>query len=180
MTKQLPPELIENYALDPTSPSDLSKRSVDGTLTHCGWLEPHGYWRMRFKGQKYWVHRVCYYLHTRVDPFSLEIDHIDGNTKNNLPENLRACSISLNQANQKLRAQNTSGYKGVTWKNDRSKWVAQITHDGQYFYLGIYDTAFEAAKAYDAAAFRMFGQHAKTNGTRQMSESTNNTLMGNS
>jgi hypothetical protein len=164
MTKQLPANLKETFCLDPASPSGLSKRTKSEKPQPVGWLERHGYWRIRFKGQKYWAHRVCYYLYTGTDFCGLEIDHIDGNTQNNCPENLRVCSISLNQANQKLSQRNTSGYKGVTWKTNRNKWAAQISCASQYFYLGLYDSALDAARAYDAAALEMFGNHAKTNG----------------
>ena len=168
MTKRLPSNLREAFYLDPASPSGLSKKTELENLQPVGWLERHGYWRIKFKGQKYWAHRVCYYLHTGKDPYDLEIDHIDGNTQNNQPENLRACSISLNQANQKLSQRNTSGYKGVTWKATKNKWSAQISCSGRYFYLGLYDSALDAAKAYDVAALEMFGNHAKTNGTLEL------------
>jgi hypothetical protein len=32
----------------------------------------------------------------------------------------------------------------------------------------MYDSALDAAKAYDAAALEMFGNHAKTNGTLEL------------
>jgi hypothetical protein len=167
MTKPLPSKIIEVFALDSTSPSGLSERSRSGKLIHRGWLEKHGYWRIQYRGQKYWAHRVCYYLYTGTDPFNKEIDHIDGNKANNDPINLRTATVSLNQANQGLCARNTSGHKGVTWNKSRQKWVAQINCAKRYKYLGVFDSLEEASTAYDKAAIEHFLDYAKTNTTMQ-------------
>ena len=55
------------------------------------------------------------------------------------------------------------GYKGVTWRNDRSKWRSCITVGGKRLYLGLFETAQEAALAYNVAALKYHGEYAKLN-----------------
>jgi hypothetical protein len=163
MTKPIPPSVKEDFCLDPRSISGLSRKDASGNPIPCGWLQSNGYWKVGYKRSRYYVHRICYYLKTGLDPLQTEIDHVDGDTKNNNPENLRAVSVSANQANQRLRDQNSSGRKGVSWHKARGKWRAQITVDKSYIHLGLFDRLENAAQAYDAAAIKFFGNHAKTN-----------------
>ena len=164
MTKPIPLSARADFCLDPVSPSGLSRKNESGILVPCGWLQSNGYWKVGYNRVRYYVHRICYYLHTGIDPIGFEIDHIDSNVGNNDPSNLRRVTVSANQANQRLRLQNSSGYKGVHWHAGRRKWQAQITKDKRYYYLGLFDTPEMAAKAYDTAANELFGNYAKTNG----------------
>ncbi len=62
-----------------------------------------------------------------------------------------------------LVANNTSGYRGVSYEKRRKKWRAHITAKNQRIYLGYYDSAIEAAEAYDRAALEWHGPSAKLN-----------------
>jgi hypothetical protein len=62
-----------------------------------------------------------------------------------------------------LNANNKTGYRGVSWDNDRNKYRAQIKVNGWKVYLGLYDHPVVAAFAYDDAARRFQGDDAKTN-----------------
>lgn len=163
MTKSIPSSVKDVFCLDSRSPSGLSRLQPSGVCTPCGWMQGNGYWKVGFRRVRYYVHRICYYLHTGTDPVGFEVDHIDGNTANNSPTNLRVATASANQANQRLRKQNSSGYKGVSWHSARQKWRAQITVDKHYIHLGLHDTPQEAAQAYDSAAVELFANYAKTN-----------------
>jgi hypothetical protein len=89
------------------------------------------------------------------------VDHENRNGLDNRRENLRACNASQNGANADLRADNTSGFKGVTGRN--GKWVARISAHGEKIYLGTFSCPYDAADAYDNAAIKHFGEFALLN-----------------
>jgi hypothetical protein len=92
------------------------------------------------------------------------VDHENGDTLDNQRVNLRFASNAQNQHNQrKLRSDNTSGYKGVFWDNHLRKFVAQIYLNMKPKKIGFFDTAKEAALAYDQAAREHFGEFAAPN-----------------
>jgi hypothetical protein len=92
-------------------------------------------------------------------PEEMEVDHRDGDGLNNRRYNLRTCTHAQNGANQRIPKNNTSGFKGVYRQKGCSGWLAGI----QSKYLGMYDSAEEAARAYDTAAVRTFGEFASLN-----------------
>lgn len=79
----------------------------------------------------------------------LEIDRIDNNIGYD-PSNCRFTTRSVQTRNTRiLRADNISGYRGVNWHKQNKSWRAQISINKKLKYLGRFDTAIEAAKAYD-------------------------------
>lgn len=50
-----------------------------------------------------------------------------------------------------------SFYRGVYWHRARSKYVAEIWVDYKKNYLGIFESAEDAARAYDTAALNLLG-----------------------
>jgi hypothetical protein len=92
-------------------------------------------------------------------PEEMEVDHRDGDGLNNRRYNLRVCTHAQNGANQRIPKNNRSGFKGVYTQKDCSGWIAKI----QKTYLGLYLSAEEAARAYDTAAVRTFGEFASLN-----------------
>ena len=53
--------------------------------------------------------------------------------------------------------------KGVCWHIRKQNWVAQIRYKGHLSHLGYFKTPEAAAKAYDIAAVRLFGEFACLN-----------------
>lgn len=64
------------------------------------------------------------------------------------------------QAKIGLRAHNTSGFKGVFWDKQKSKWAARIMLDYKTKHLGFYVNIADAARAYKAAAIAAWGDNA--------------------
>ena len=95
-------------------------------------------------------------------PPHMDVDHINGDKLDNRRSNLRVCTTSQNSANQGVRSNNTSGYKGV-YRSDEGYWRAQITVRRVKLNLGTYRTKTEAARAYDAACLKHFGEYARPN-----------------
>lgn len=91
------------------------------------------------------------------------IDHIDGNPRNNCKSNLRLSTQQQNMRNTHIRCDNTTGYKGVSFVKRIGRYEAYINNDGRKIPLGLYDTAQEAALAYNRAASSLFGEYARIN-----------------
>lgn len=96
-------------------------------------------------------------------PAGLQVDHINGDTLDNRRANLRVCTIAENHWNSRRRADNSSGYIGVSFKPSLNKWMAMIKSGGAAHYLGVFPDKLDAARAYDAAALAQRGAFARLN-----------------
>ncbi len=94
-------------------------------------------------------------------PAGFEVDHIDGDGLNNQQSNLRLCTRAENMQNQRRQTDTASGFKGV--HRNHNKWRARIKTSEQSLNLGTFESKFDAARAYDEAAIRLFGEFARTN-----------------
>lgn len=95
-------------------------------------------------------------------PKGMEVDHIDGDGLNNRRANLRIVTHKQNQRNRKhTNKNNTSGFKGLI--RNGNLWQARITVDGFGVSLGYYNNPEDAARAYDDAALKYFGEFASLN-----------------
>jgi len=101
-----------------------------------------GYKQVKFNGKSYLQHRIIFYLSYGYLPEY--IDHIDGNTSNNSPSNLRAATHSQNMMNRKTQSNCKSGRVGVDYMKNDNRWRAQIHKDGKKIYLGVYKTIIDA------------------------------------
>lgn len=122
-------------------------------------LRKDGYRHIQISGKKYLEHRLAWLLMTGDWPSS--IDHIDGNPANNKWDNLREATVSENQANSRMRVDNSSGYKGVCYNRRLRKWGASLSVGGDRIFLGLFGTPGDAHAAYWAAAQRHHGEFAR-------------------
>ena len=99
------------------------------------------------KNKRGYLHRILMNC-----PDDMQVDHIDGNGLNNTRANLRLASPSQNMHNRGPCRDNTSGYKGVYWNRDRSRWFAKIVVQGREFKRGYFRTPEDAAAAYASLA----------------------------
>ena len=120
------------------------------------------YWSVGIGGKDYPAHRIVWALLTGDDPGPRFLDHVDGDGKNNRIDNLRLVSNRQNCWN--TRAQGGSSlYKGVGRASKSKSWTARIRAHGVPTNLGSFDSEEDAAKAYNAAATKAHGEHARVN-----------------
>jgi hypothetical protein len=107
---------------------------------------------------------VFTYLHRYlVDaPPKTDVDHKNGDCLDNRGNNLRVLDRTRNMQNSR-RSCGKSRFKGVgaAWKE--GNWTARIRVDGIVIHLGTHPSQENAAKAYDDAAVKYFGEFACTN-----------------
>lgn len=107
----------------------------------------------------YKVHRVIFFMHYGYLPRL--VDHKDGNYKNNKIDNLREATHQENNRNQKLKPNNTSGCKNVTWNKTANKWQVGFTINKKFKYLGTYDDLELADLVATEARDKYFGKFAR-------------------
>jgi hypothetical protein len=92
-----------------------------------------------------------------------EVDHINGDGLDNRRANLRVCTHSENAKNKRKQRNNISGFKGVSFNKKMNRWKGQLEINGKSIYLGFYTDPIDAAKAYDEAARKYYGNFANVN-----------------
>ena len=111
-----------------------------------------GYLRGMIFRQVFFAHRVILALSMGEWPTG-QIDHVNGDTSDNRIDNLRDVTPSENARNRRIRADSASGVNGVSWRKNRGKWTAYISHGGRLCYLGLFSDIQDAAAARKAAEF---------------------------
>ena len=107
-----------------------------------------GYIRISINYIRYLAHRLAWLYVYGYIPFD-QIDHIDGNKKNNAIANLREATAKENKQNiRKPQANNASGFLGVYFDTHRGKFMAAIRINCNSKNLGRFNTAEEAYAAY--------------------------------
>ena len=78
----------------------------------------------------------------------VQVDHKNVNCCDNRMCNLRPCNQSQNMQNRNLQVNNSSGYKNVTFMEDRQKWRARVTVNGKREFIGDFDNREDAYNAF--------------------------------
>ena len=87
-------------------------------------------------------------------------DHADRDPFNNMKNNLRPATYTENTRNYSKQKNNTSGFSGVSWDKERSKWVAYIVVNKKRIKLGRFANKEEAIKTRLLAELKYFGEFA--------------------
>lgn len=89
-------------------------------------------------GKRYNIlrHVLNFYKHNGYIP--KVVDHIDGIPGNDEPSNLREADKSRNMCNAKVRSDNKSGVKGVTWYPKTDSWKVSVTLNGKSYHGGYF------------------------------------------
>lgn len=78
----------------------------------------------------------------------LQVDHVDGKSRNNRIENLQLLTNRENVSKGKLINKKTSKYTGVSWEKHTKKWAVRIKINGKQKYIGGFEDEKSAANAY--------------------------------
>lgn len=137
-----------------------SNRAPAGTVTF-GSPCPRGDLQIRIHGRIYKSHRLAWLYMTGEWP-ERQIDHEDLDRSNNRWLNLRPANNSQNNANRRVRAESSTGVKGVIRINSKAHpYEARIRENGTVRVIGYFATLGEASAAYKAAAEAYFGKFAR-------------------
>lgn len=135
------------------------------------------YWQVKIHGATYYAKRrivvdgkqTSESMHRFIlglsDPL-VKTDHRGNNGLNNQKRNLRICSQQFNSRNRNKsrfdkRNKLSSAYKGVSL--NYKKFAARIRVNGNLIALGLFSDEMDAAKAYNNAAVKYFGEFANLN-----------------
>lgn len=137
---------------------------------------PNGLWhavrtqKRQGKKQHIYMHRFI----TGALPGE-EVDHENRNGLDNQRKNIRRCTKRQNSLNRRQSShRKSSRFHGVAWHEWSRRWRVVICAgekdqrgNSKQLYVGVYRDEEAAARAYDMAAIKHFGEFATTNFPRE-------------
>jgi hypothetical protein len=116
-----------------------------------------GYISISIHKNRILAHRIAWAMYFGEWP-EADIDHINGDRRDNRIKNLRSVSRGENRKNSAMHSRNTSGVSGVDWFKPAQLWRARIHDDGKEITLG-YFKDMDSAVAARKAAEPKYGYH---------------------
>ena len=108
----------------------------------------NGYGTVTIDGTREYAHRVAYEMAHGPIPKGMRVDHKCHHPLCVNPEHLRVVTIKQNAENYGgLNVTNSSGYRGVYWHAQSSKWNVQVTHNGRRYAGGLHSSIEDANAA---------------------------------
>jgi hypothetical protein len=101
-----------------------------------GISKSNGYEYSNVDGKKILNHRIIFALHHGYAPEL--VDHIDGNKKNNLIENLREATKAENNLNRKIHKNNKCGKKNIHWIQKVKSWCVKLNVNKKRIHVGLF------------------------------------------
>jgi len=123
----------------------------------------NGYYVQTFRTVEYKKYEYSMLHRVLMQPDRSEVvDHKNRNPLDNRRSNLRNCTRTEN--NQHSISSGKAKFKGVRYyRYGQKNWMARIVHEKKELILGYFSTPLEAAKAYNVAAKKYFGEFALLN-----------------
>jgi len=145
-------EVLARFDYDRDRGCFISRR----TGKKVGFLGRHGYLTVRIGASNHLAHRLVWLLENGSLPPI--VDHADRNVLNNHISNLRASDKASNAQNCKVRTDNTSSEKGVSWNHIHRKWHAYVYANGQRAFSRMTRDFDEAVQIVRQARERLHGE----------------------
>lgn len=140
----------KHVTIEASDDETLKVSSTDQDLVQYNWHRATGDYYFRWKDNEHvYLHQLIALRMRDGEPIpdGYEVDHVDGNTRNNTRSNLRVVPEYMNKQNVVESEEGTSPYRGVSYDDKEGRWVAW-GHDGdQTIRIGSFDDEDEAAAA---------------------------------
>ena len=150
-------EIYNDYIIGYTSNTNkelyIDTDDYNKIKNHTWYENDSGYALTRIDYKLVRMHRLI--LNLEEGNQEIGVDHINHNTLDNRKINLRIVNRQKNSMNKNS--------KGITYQQDREKWVAQIKKDNKTYYLGRFDNKEDAINARKQAEEELFGEYSYDN-----------------
>jgi hypothetical protein len=123
-----------------------------------GKVNCHGYVEMRVLNKLFGAHRLAIlYMTGEMPLLPLTVDHINGDRADNRFNNLRVADYRQQSWNSPVHHHNKSGLKGAWLCKQTGRWMSMLQDGSRRVWIGRFDTAEEAHKAWIDTATKLRG-----------------------